>query len=107
MTDDHLRLGIDIGGTGIKCALVDLRDGSMASERFRLDTPHPATPDAVAGTIGTLMKDVDYRGPAGVTFLAAGYDSLDCAIHFQVHAVEPEAIDVDWLCWLCSASPPR
>lgn len=68
MTDDHLRLGVDIGGTGIKCALVDIRDGSLASERFRLDTPHPSTPEAVADTIAALMKDVDYSGPVGVTF---------------------------------------
>lgn len=65
---DRLRLGVDIGGTGIKCALVDVTDGSLASERFRLDTPQSSTPDAVAATIAELVGRVDYRGPVGVTF---------------------------------------
>lgn len=61
-------LGIDIGGTGIKGALVDLRDGSLASDRFRLDTPQPSTPDAVAGTVAAVADQVRYTGPVGVTF---------------------------------------
>ena len=40
-------LGIDIGGSGIKGAPVDVEAGALADERFRLETPHPATPDAV------------------------------------------------------------
>lgn len=65
---DHVRLGVDIGGTGIKCALVDIRDGSLVSERLRLDTPQRSTPSAVAATIAELIASVDYRGPVGVTF---------------------------------------
>jgi len=61
-------LGVDIGGTGIKGALVDLRDGSLASDRFRLDTPHPATPQAVAATVADVVGNVEYSGPIGVTF---------------------------------------
>ncbi|HET8589467.1 MAG TPA: ROK family protein [Nakamurella sp.] len=64
----HLGFGIDIGGTGIKGALVDLRDGSLASDRFRLDTPRPSTPPAVAQTAGLVAGNVDYSGPVGVTF---------------------------------------
>ena len=41
-------LGIDIGGSGIKGAPVDVQAGVFADERFRLETPRPATPDAVA-----------------------------------------------------------
>jgi polyphosphate glucokinase len=64
----HQALGIDIGGTGIKCAVVDLDDGSLASERFRLDTPHPSTPDAVAKTVADVVGNANYTGPVGVTF---------------------------------------
>ena len=42
------RLGIDIGGTGIKGAPVDTTTGELIADRFRILTPHPATPDAVA-----------------------------------------------------------
>lgn len=61
-------LGIDIGGTGIKGAVVDLDDGSLISERFRLDTPQPSTPDAVVDTAAKVADHFDYTGPIGVTF---------------------------------------
>ena len=40
--------GIDFGGTGIKGAPVDLEVGDFAHDRIRIDTPRPATPQAVA-----------------------------------------------------------
>lgn len=61
-------LGIDIGGTGIKGALVDLADGSLVSERFRIDTPRPATPSAVVATAAKVAAHFDHSGPIGVTF---------------------------------------
>ncbi len=61
-------LGIDIGGTGIKGAVVDLTDGSLISERFRLDTPQPSTPEAVVDTAARVAGHFDYSGPIGVTF---------------------------------------
>jgi polyphosphate glucokinase len=66
--DAHLGFGIDIGGTGIKGAIVDLRDGSLVSPRFRLDTPQPSTPKAVADTAAQVASNVTYHGPIGVTF---------------------------------------
>ena len=44
-------LGIDIGGTGVKAALVDIATGELLSRRHRVNTPKPATPDAVAQTV--------------------------------------------------------
>lgn len=44
-------LGIDVGGTGVKAALVDVATGELLSRRHRVNTPKPATPDAVAETI--------------------------------------------------------
>lgn len=48
-------LGIDIGGSGVKAALVDLATGELASERIREKTPHPATPDAVAAVTASVV----------------------------------------------------
>lgn len=53
-----LALGIDVGGTGVKAALVDLATGELASERIREKTPHPADPDAVAETISSVVGRV-------------------------------------------------
>ena len=61
-------LGIDIGGTGIKGAIVDVETGELLSERFRLDTPDDATPEAVATTVVAVADSLGHDGPAGVTF---------------------------------------
>lgn len=65
---DHIGLGIDIGGTGIKCALVNLTDGSLASDRFRVDTPKPSVPGSVADAVAGVVANVDYAGPVGLAF---------------------------------------
>ncbi|MWK38291.1 ROK family protein [Actinomadura sp. J1-007] len=61
-------LGVDIGGTGIKGAPVDLSDGAFLAERFRVDTPHPSTPDAVAEVVRQVVDHFGWTGPLGVTF---------------------------------------
>lgn len=61
-------LGIDIGGSGIKGALVDTDKGEMITERYRIRTPRPATPKAVIKTINKIVKNFDYQGPIGVGF---------------------------------------
>lgn len=61
-------LGIDIGGTGIKGALVDSENGSLVGERFRIETPHPPLPNIVADVVGEIASHFKYQGPAGVTF---------------------------------------
>jgi polyphosphate glucokinase len=65
---DHVALGVDIGGTGIKGAPVDLIEGTLLGDRFRLDTPRPATPDAVAETVGRVARHFGWAGRTGVTF---------------------------------------
>jgi polyphosphate glucokinase len=71
-------LGIDIGGTGIKGAPVDLGAGTLMAERYRLDTPHPAKPGAVAKVVGEVARHFDWSGPVGVTFPGV---ILDGVIH--------------------------
>ena len=63
-------LGIDVGGTGIKGAPVDLETGEFVTDRLRIDTPDVSTPDAVADVIVQIAdhfsKEVGDR-PVGVT----------------------------------------
>ena len=71
-TPDHrsLALGIDIGGSGIKGAPVDLRTGELAAPRHYLATPQPATPEAVAAAVRELrdhFADLPAGAPVGVT----------------------------------------
>jgi polyphosphate glucokinase len=61
-------LGIDIGGTGIKGAVVDTKHGVLKTDRLRLLTPHPATPEAVAEVVQTLARHFEWEGPIGCTF---------------------------------------
>jgi polyphosphate glucokinase len=63
-------LGIDIGGTGIKGAPVDVGTGELQAERFRIPTPHPARPNAVADVVDEIARHFNYSGPTGVTFPA-------------------------------------
>ena len=53
--------GVDVGGSGIKGAPVDLATGALLAERVRVDTPQPATPEAVAGVIGEVLGDEQGR----------------------------------------------
>ncbi|WP_193104623.1 polyphosphate--glucose phosphotransferase [Brachybacterium sp. FME24] len=67
-----IAFGIDIGGSGIKGAPVDLTTGQLTAERVRIRTPQPSTPDAVADAVRDLVASFDIpRGtPVGVTFPA-------------------------------------
>ncbi|QWF83589.1 polyphosphate--glucose phosphotransferase [Amycolatopsis sp. CA-230715] len=62
--------GIDIGGSGIKGALVDLERGKLIGDRLRIDTPKPATPEAVAEVVAEVVGGFDWDGPVGVTLPA-------------------------------------
>lgn len=61
-------LGVDIGGTGIKAAPVDVATGTLAAERVKLPTPRPAEPDAVAAIVRDLAAGFGWKGPAGIAF---------------------------------------
>ncbi len=60
-----LRLGVDIGGTGIKAAPVDIDRGVLIGERRYRATPRPATPQAVASVVSDMTEDLDISGPVG------------------------------------------
>ena len=61
-------LGIDIGGSGIKGAPVDLSTGMLTDDRLRIETPRPADPDGVARTVAEVAKKFPLDGPVGITF---------------------------------------
>ncbi|MGW2178830.1 polyphosphate--glucose phosphotransferase [Streptomyces sp. NPDC001732] len=60
--------GVDIGGSGIKGAPVDLDRGDLAQERHKVLTPHPATPKDVAECVAEVVGHFGWSGPVGVTF---------------------------------------
>jgi len=81
-------IGIDIGGSGIKGAPVDLATGALTAERKRLVTPSPATPNAVAATVAQLLEELNVEGAVGITLPAV-----------VMHGVARTAanIDKDWI----------
>lgn len=98
--------GIDIGGTGIKGAPVNVETGELVAERIRIPTPQPSRPDAVADVIGKIVSHFDYKGPIGLTFPAVvqngvihtasnvddSWIQVDAAKFFQKHLGGPVTV---------------
>jgi len=61
-------LGIDIGGSGIKGAIVNVKTGEMTTDKYRIPTPEQSTPEAVVKTIRQIAKKFEWEGPIGVGF---------------------------------------
>ncbi len=61
-------LGIDVGGSGIKGAIVDTKKGILISERHRIATPQPPNPKNISNTIAEMVKHFKYKGPVGCGF---------------------------------------
>ncbi|MGZ0228627.1 MAG: polyphosphate--glucose phosphotransferase [Acidimicrobiales bacterium] len=96
-------LGIDIGGTGMKAGIVSLERGDLIGDRVRIDTPHPATPEAMAPVVVELVEALDFTGPIGAAFpgivqngiisLAANLD--DSWLNVDADALLTEALGQD------------
>ena len=69
-------LGIDIGGTGIKGAPVDVATGKLLAPRQKIATPRPAVPDAVADVVKQLTTSFKWSGPVGITFPGVVIDGV-------------------------------
>ena len=69
-------LGVDVGGSGVKGAVVDLDTGQLLGERHRLPTPQPATPQAVTATVAEVVRHFDWTGPLGVTYPGVVVDGV-------------------------------
>lgn len=61
-------LGLDIGGSGIKGAIVDSVNGTLVTDRYRIETPEGAEPADVAKTVDQICQYFQYKGPVGVGF---------------------------------------
>lgn len=61
-------LGIDVGGSGIKGAMVHMETGEMRSPRFRIPTPQPRKPEAMAEVVAQIVEHFGYKGPVGCGF---------------------------------------
>jgi polyphosphate glucokinase len=59
--------GVDVGGSGVKGAPVDLETGVLAADRVRIPTPQPSTPEAVSDAIAHTVESHGWTGPVGVT----------------------------------------
>ena len=81
-------LGVDIGGSGIKGAMVDTESGLIVGERHRIATPQPATPQAMAETLRQLVEHFSWQGVIGCGFPAT--------IHHGV-AFTAANIDGSWI----------
>jgi polyphosphate glucokinase len=68
--------GIDVGGSGVKGGIVDLDTGLLIGERFKLPTPQPATPDAVADTVAAVVREFGWTEPLGVTYPGVVTDGI-------------------------------
>jgi polyphosphate glucokinase len=69
-------MGVDIGGTGIKGAPVDVVKGELVGERHRILTPKPATPKAVGEVVGEVVEHFGWKGPIGAAFPAVVKDGV-------------------------------
>lgn len=65
-------IGIDIGGTGIKGALVDVKEGKLLTDRIRMETPDGGTPDDIAKVVRAIVRELraDKSTPVGICFPA-------------------------------------
>jgi polyphosphate glucokinase len=73
---ENVRFGIDIGGTGVKGACVDITTGTLTTERVRVPTPQPATAKAVVPIVVDLVHGTSYEGPVGCAFPAVVKDGV-------------------------------
>ncbi|WP_237209241.1 polyphosphate--glucose phosphotransferase [Rothia nasimurium] len=73
-TAADLVIGIDIGGTGMKGGIVDIRTGQLVGERFRIPTPQPATPEACASVVREIVDELQGRELAPLPDAAIGID---------------------------------
>jgi len=84
-------LGIDIGGSGIKGAPVNVETGELTAARYRLATPEPSRPDDVGDVVERVAHHFAWQGPIGCTFPAVIRDG----IAYSAANVDPAWIGTD------------
>jgi polyphosphate glucokinase len=98
------RLGIDIGGSGIKGAPVDTTTGELLAERHRVLTPQPATVDGVATVVAEVAAHFGWTAAIGVAFPAVvDHGVIRTAVNIDKHWVGTDAATV--LSRACAGAP--
>ena len=88
----NTQLAIDVGATGIKGALVDVKNGSLISDRIKYATPSPALPEDIAKVINNIVQDLDWKdGDIGIGFPAIVKNNL-C---FSASNIDESWINID------------
>ena len=88
-------LGIDIGGSGMKAAVVDVASGEIVSDKHRIPTPKPATPDAMGEVAAQLVEHFEWSGPVGVGFpgvIQDGYVRTAANLHKSWVDIDGDAL---------------
>lgn len=93
MATTSTALGIDVGGSGIKGAPVDLRKGAFADDRLRIPTPDVATPDAVCDVVAEIVSQFGLKKDAavGITLPAV----VTHGVARSAANIDPSWVDVD------------
>ena len=83
--------GVDIGGTGIKAAIVNTLTGELISEHKRIATPKPATPENIARCLAELIRETGWTGPVGCGFPA----TVHHGVAYSASNIDPSWINTD------------
>jgi polyphosphate glucokinase len=78
-TDQPTAFGVDIGGSGMKAAPVDLITGTLTAERHKILTPKPSTPEAMAKVVRQLVEHFDWHDNVGAAFPAVVRNGVACS----------------------------
>lgn len=84
-------LGIDIGGSGMKAAIVDTDTGELVSDKHRIPTPRPATPATMVPVVAELTRHFDWSGLVGVGFPGV----IQAGVVKSAANLDEEWIDID------------
>lgn len=84
-------LGVDIGGTGIKAAIIETQTGELVSEHKRIPTPKPATPQNIAESLSQLVAEFAWSGPIGCGFPA----TVHHGVAYSASNIDPSWINTD------------
>ena len=87
----NLILGVDVGGTGIKGAIVDVNVGELTTDRYKVPTKHPATPESVVEQIKHIIEHFEWTGPVGVGFPAV----VDNGMVYSASNIHKDWINTD------------
>jgi polyphosphate glucokinase len=88
-------LGVDIGGSGIKAAPVDIRTGELLAARIRIPTPSPSKPPAVAEVVADLIQRFGWTGSVGCGFPSVVQNGIvRTAANVHNHWIDTDAVDL-------------